>query len=108
MAVQEETYNLDDPLHPWIWADIDSELDYSRNWAEWLVAGDSLLSITPVIQTPLLLGTQSPFISTTFTIIWVKVGPTAKANRQYSLTHRIVTAQGRKDDRTVWLKIRER
>ena len=89
--------------------DIDADLDYSRSWAKWLaiVGGDTIVSITPILQAPLVLGDNGAQIDAggTATRIWVKGGV---VDAVLGVTHRIVTAAGRKDDRTVYLRCKQR
>lgn len=102
-------YNLDDPNKPWIGADVDSDLDYTRDWTEWL-DGDTISQLIPVFGGPLKQGTNASSTNGTSTKIWCaidKTHATYKVGSKFPLTHRIVTAAGRKEDFTVWLKLEE-
>lgn len=89
--------------------DINADLDYSRSWAKWLaiVGGDTIVTLTPILEAPLMLGDNGSQIDAgnTATRIWVKGGVDGAV---LGVTHRIVTAAGRKDDRTVYLRCKQR
>lgn len=86
--------------------DPDANLDYTLDWAggmdAWLADGDTITVFTPT-ATGVTLTDQS-FTDTT-TTTWVEggtVGTTAQ------ILFHVETAQGRVDDRTLYLHIRQR
>src|SRR6476469_7689010 len=88
---------------PLIGADLNSDLDYSRDWAEWL-NGDTIIEFTPVFSDGIMQGTNPSTFTTTTTTIWAKpdlASPKAKAGAKVRLTHRIRTAAGREEDYSV-------
>lgn len=109
-----ETYVLSGGK-PVIPKDPNATLDYTIDWqAEgWMPPADQILSLVVIVQAPLVL-TSSEFVSTPLTtppvhktVAWVS-GALAALGQKLSITHRITTAQGRIDDRTVYVKIQER
>jgi hypothetical protein len=98
-------WNIDNPQKPKGVKDPDAVLDYPINWSTWLTdISDTYLSHSVISLTGGLVAdssTQSGGIIT----VWLSggnVGETA------SFTVRIVSTGGRTDDRTFYLKIKER
>lgn len=91
-------------LKPYI-KDPNAVLDYIVNWATFLgadtIASDSWEGtggpggITSVLETN----------STTASTIWLSGGT---LGQKYALTNRIVTAGGRTEDRTIYVKVKEK
>lgn len=75
--------------------DPEAVLDYEWNWAEWL-GNDTISSHTITNDEGITLGSHTA--TTTAVTAWFS-GGTAGIN--YSATCHIVTAAGRKDDRTI-------
>jgi len=84
--------------------DPDAILDYSVDWGKlWLPAGDSISSSTWIVPTPLVVDEE--YFDSRVTTVWISGG----VNRNtYSITNRIETTQGRVDDRTFKLVVRNR
>lgn len=82
--------------------DPDSVLDYQWNWSSWLGA-DTILSSTWIVQTGLVKTSQSN--TTTTTTVWLSGGTLGQT---YQVTNRITTTQGRTEDRTMQIVVRDR
>lgn len=94
---------------PSIGADLNSDLDYTRDWTEWL-AGDTIATFTPIFSDGVKQGTNPSSNTTTGTTIWATPdleSPKAKAGGKVRITHRITTAAGREEDYSVELKLGE-
>ena len=94
--------------------DPDAILDYSYNWADWLVAGDSIDSSTWFISDSGLsndLTSTSPLeidsasFSGAVTTVVVSKG---LSGANYFIVNRITTNGGRTDDRHIQLRIMNR
>lgn len=84
--------------------DPDATLDYSFDWTAWLLAiSDTISSKSFIVVAPIVIVSQSVVggICTVFLSGGV-VGTT------YPVVNRIVTAGGRTEDRTIYLKIKDR
>lgn len=104
MATVKPTTYRDDGKGPTIDKDPDAVLDYSFDWNPWLQPlGDTIVSHQFLAEGGLVID-SSANDSTTATA-WVSGGTTGKTER---LTCRITTADGRTDDRSVFLKVLER
>ena len=81
-----------------------SDLDYTWDWSDWLVDGDSGSSYEIIdASVDLTLGAQA--ITATAYTRWIEGGTVGEL---YPVTCRITTAEGRVDDRTIQLLCRER
>lgn len=91
--------------------DPDAELDYGFDWSRWLEDGESItastLSITPSGATDDLEVMTSPAPVNTGQVVtvWVEGG---SPGTDYYLTNSIVTSEGRQDDRSIRIPIKER
>jgi len=83
--------------------DPDAILDYSNDWSSWLVTGDTIASSQWLPASGITIDNDS--LTTTLTTVWLSGGTTGS---RYSLTNRITTAQGRTDDRTIVIVVRQR
>lgn len=77
-------------------------LDYSINWSSWLVAGDTIVTSTWTAETGITIDDDSN--TTTATTVWLSGGT---AGESYDVTNHIVTDDGREDDRTITILVRE-
>lgn len=94
---------------PSIGCDMDSDLDYSRDWTEWL-NGDTIQSFTPVFADGVAQGDNPSTFTTTSTTIWAvpdRLNAKCKPGAKVRITHRIETVAGRKEDYSVDLKLGE-
>ena len=84
--------------------DPSAKLDYSFNWSDWLVGGDTIQASEWVISPPGLKD-EDPDHSASISIVWLSEGTVGE---QYRVTNRITTTGGRVDDRTIMIVIKER
>jgi hypothetical protein len=89
------------PVYP---RDPDSVLDWHFDWSDWLAAGEAIISYQLFVPDELILGANS-HDGTTVTV-WLSGG--AAQQWPYVVTCRIVTDQGRTDDRSIGLLTRNR
>ena len=85
--------------------DPDAVLDYAVSWAAWLAEVSDTLA-TSVWS--VLTGTveiDSDVSNTTVATVWLSGGA---AGEKCTLLNRVTTAGGRTDDRTIYLKIKEK
>jgi len=84
--------------------DPDAVLDYTFDWTAWLAGiADTLASQQMVVDTGITLNSSS--IDGSKVIAWLSGGT---AGTTYRVTCRVVTAGGRTDDRSIYIKIVER
>lgn len=100
-----DTYDTSNTDRPTIIKDPQAVLDYAQDWAAWLqAAGDTLASATVDAEASLV--TQGPPTIDAGTIsVMVGGGTPGKTHR---LTFTVVTAGGRTDQRSVYLRIKDR
>lgn len=97
------SYDLTNPAKPKITKDPSAVLDYSIDLATWLDGISDTLQSLSVIGSGVTI--DSSTISGTKVVAWISggtVGETATA------TFRFTTVGGRTDDRTIYLKIKDR
>ena len=82
--------------------DPDAVLDYQWDWATWLPTGDTIASATVTADTGLTVASDSN--TATVVTAWLSGGTVGES---YDVTCRVVTADGRTDDRTITLLIRQ-
>lgn len=103
-----ETYVVDTPGKPTIEKDPNAVLDYPFDWTEYLTPlSDTIISATFILETPLTADEARQELNPegTIAVVWVEAG--GVAGKTYRVTCRIVTADGRIDDRSIWLKMKE-
>jgi len=83
--------------------DPDSVLDYAFNWGEWLESGESINSHVITVENGITKDDSGN--SATAVTVWLS-GGTAGTN--YNIACKIVTTQGRTDERSVTIRCRER
>jgi len=87
--------------------DPDAVLDYIFDWTAWLDdVADSIT--TKTVTTPTVAGQiviDSSSIVGKTVVAWISAGA---AGQTYEVNCHIVTAGGREDDRTIYIKIKER
>jgi hypothetical protein len=86
----------------WPTKDPDAVLDYSVDWSRWLV--DDTIS-TSTWTLPFGITKNSDSNTDTTTTIWLSGGG---AKRRFSITNRIVTADGRTAERTIHIEVRQK
>jgi len=86
-------------------------LDYTIDWSEWLVAGDTINAVT--VTTPAGISTTTggtpatpaaPSFTTTTTKIWV-AGGTAGAS--YDIACRVTTVGTRQGERSITIQVKD-
>ena len=82
--------------------DPDAVLDYSFSWVDWLAEGETIVAFE---VTPAGVTLDSASHDAGVVTAWVSGGT---LRTPASLTCRITTSQGRVDDRTITLRVRER
>jgi hypothetical protein len=80
--------------------DPDAILDYQINWATWLSTDTIGTSAWTV---PTGITKVSDTNTTTTATIWLSGGT---ADTDYRLVNRITTANGRTEERSIWIKVR--
>jgi hypothetical protein len=105
-----DTFVQDTKTGKWsITKDPNAVLDYVEDWTAWLDGVSDSISTATVVATgsdpATTIHVDSSVISGKTVVAWISGGV---AGETVSLRYRITTAAGRTDDRTVWLKIKER
>lgn len=111
-VTQVDTYDVTNPAKPTIVKDPDAILDYSQDWTSWLAdETDTIVAATMVFPTVGTLLTLDPAHSAaivtggTVVTAWLKGGNPGTTEQA---TFHITTAAGRVDDRSIFLKIKDR
>ncbi len=101
-----ETFSEVGNRRPWIAKDPDATLDYSFDWGEWLAAGESISSYSVTVDG---VTKQSDSRSGSVVTAWVS-GGVATPGSVATITCQVTTdsSPARTDQRTIYLKIRER
>lgn len=82
--------------------DPDAVLDFQVDWEDWL-GSDTISSSSWTVQTGITK--DSDTYSLTTATVWLSGG---SPNTVYYVTNRIVTSGGRTEDRTLYIKVKER
>lgn len=82
--------------------DPDAVLDYKVDWSDWLDT-DTIVTSDWTVPTGLTLELETN--TTTIATAWLSGGTVATS---YNVTNEITTADGRTDDRTITIKVKER
>ena len=83
--------------------DPDANLDYKVDWSSWLPDGDTIASAQWIVPDELTAGQQTN--DDTSATVWLSGGT---ARQRVQVTCRITTTQGRVDDRSFTLIVRDR
>lgn len=84
--------------------DSDATLDYPFDWEAWLaLVSDSIASQEIIVETGITCDSSS--IVDDMVIAWISGGTVGTT---YRVTCRIVTSGGRTDDRSIFIKVKER
>ena len=78
-------------------------LDYKWDWSDRLAASETITTAAVTVPTGITKDSQSN--TTTTVTVWLSGGT---AGTRYPVLCRIVTNQGRTDDRTIYIDCRER
>jgi hypothetical protein len=84
--------------------DPDAVLDYGRDWVDWLATGDSITSHSVAVESGNVVK-DSDSLAGTIVRAWISGGT---EGTDATVRFRVTTAQGRTDDRTIYLKVRSR
>lgn len=86
--------------------DPDAVLDYTIDWSEWLPENDTITDSTYTVVSDdddAVVVDDSLFTDTT-TTVWLSGGV---AGTKYTVTNHITTSDGRQDDRSLTINIKE-
>ena len=83
--------------------DPDAVLDYTVDWTSWLAAAETVSTSTWVVEAGITQNSASN--DTTSGTIWLSGGTVGE---EYRVTNRVATNQGRTDDRTILIRVKER
>jgi hypothetical protein len=83
--------------------DPDAVLDYTLNWTDWLVSGDTITAATSTPDSGITVDSTS--FTTTATTTWLSGGT---AGTTYSVVVHVTTDDGREDDRTITIAVQDR
>jgi hypothetical protein len=82
--------------------DPDANLDYTIDWTQWLGTDTIAASLWEVSSTDLIIGNDSK--TNTATTVWLSGG---LAGQVYKVTNRITTAEGRIQDQSFRLNVKD-
>lgn len=88
--------------------DPEAILDYTLDWSAYmaLISPDTIASLTVTASNPVpTIAVDSTDLSGSETTGWISGGTVGQLE---AFTYHIVTAQGREDDRTLYVKIKEK
>ena len=83
--------------------DPDATLDYNVNWADWLDTGDTISSVSFDADDGITIDSES----NTNTVATAVISGGTVGTR-YKITCSIVTANGDEDDRSFYIRVREK
>ena len=84
--------------------DPDALLDYQIDWSSWLGTDTISASTWEAFDTDITINEKVSSFEDTNTIVWVSDG---EVGSRYTLTNHIETAAGRKNDRSIVIRIKE-
>lgn len=82
--------------------DPNAVIDYEIDWSKWLRGDDIVVTSEWIVPAGITMDSESSDATTT--TVWLSGGT---AGSSYSLTNRITTAQGRTQDRTITIRVKE-
>lgn len=82
--------------------DPDAVLDYQIDWSKWLPSGDTITASSWDADSGITVDTSS--FTATSTTVWLSGGTNLTT---YSVTNHITTDDGREDDRTITIAVKE-
>lgn len=85
--------------------DSNAKLDFAIDWTPWLQSGDTITTATWTVPAGITQATPAPSVTGGKATIWLEGGTVGAS---YAVTCRVTTTQGRIDDRTITILIRER
>ena len=85
--------------------DPDALIDYIVEWSEWMPTGDNLVSANTTAQSGITVDSQAVTTASALHTIWLSGGAPGTT---YRITSRIYTNGGRRDERSFFVRVRER
>lgn len=85
--------------------DPDSTLDYAFDWSAWLPATDKIIASSFVVDSGITSEPGGETFSDTVTRLYLSGGV---AGQNYKVVNTITTEQGRIDERTIEIRVRQR
>lgn len=82
-----------------------SVLDYAVDWSGWLADSETISASSWTVPSGITQTTPTPSFTTTVTTIWLTGGTLMTS---YSVVNHITTNQGRQQDQTITLQVRDR
>lgn len=104
-------WNVEDPLKPWALWDPDANIVIPIGLDDWLAElGTTYGSHTVIAAAPLQCVSPGTYVAGTIGVRMALVAsPTFKSGVKYPFTIRVTGLDGvTKDDRTLWLKVKDR
>lgn len=83
--------------------DPDAVLDWHFDWQPWLQIGESISSSLFLVTAGLTMDSSSN--TSTNATVWLSGG---NPGQPYRVTNRIITNQGRTDDRSITIRVKDR
>lgn len=106
------SFDVTNPTKPSIFKDPNAVLDYTWDWTAWLASAsdptDTIVSKVLSVVSPaegVVVDSSAIVGASKMVTAWISGG---NAGKTVQVTCRITTAGGRTDDRSIYLKIRER
>lgn len=100
---------VQDSKHRWVIdKDPDAVLDYTLDWTDYMaeITPDTIATLTVTASNPTpSITVDSTDLTGSTTTGWISGGTVGQLE---AFTYHIVTAQGREDDRTLYVKIKEK
>ena len=106
-----DAWNIDDPTKPWALWDPDANVPIPIGLDDWLAEiGATYGSHSIITADPLECASAGTYAAGTILVrMKLQAAPTYTAGVKYPFTVRVVGADGiTQDDRTLWLKIKQR
>lgn len=98
----EEVAHMSTPSGGWV-KDPLSTLDWTWDWSQWLLSGESLLTST-FTATPGITVQSSSFTITSATV-WLAGGT---SGTPYQVSNLVTTTMGRTDERSITIRVQQR
>lgn len=88
--------------------DKDAVLDYDIDWSAWLPLGDTIAASTwASSDAAVITNAPAPSFTNTATKVWISCGVGVVVGEKYLVVNHITTADGREEDYTLIMKIKE-
>lgn len=82
-----------------------AKLDYGWDWSKWLGVGETISESTWGVEPGVGLALSSAAVDEGLTVIWLEPGTGATGT--FVVTNHIVTSDGREDDRSFKVQIKD-